>query len=144
MSARQHLQLNDDFAMQGGMLNRPTLAYETWGELNTLGDNAILLFTGLSPSAHAASSPMDPSAGWWEDMIGRDKPIDTHRYFVICVNSLGSCFGSTGPASVNPATGTLYRLDFPVLTVEDIANSAIAVLDHLGVQKVNTVVGASM
>jgi len=144
MSARQHLQLNNDFAMQGGMLNRPTLAYETWGELNTLGDNAILLFTGLSPSAHAASSPMDPSAGWWEDMIGRDKPIDTHRYFVICVNSLGSCFGSTGPASVNPATGTLYRLDFPVLTVEDIANSAIAVLDHLGVQKVNTVVGASM
>ena len=129
MSARQHLQLENDFAMKSGMLARPTLAFETWGEPNALRDNCILLFTGLSPSAHAASSPMDPSAGWWEDMIGRDKPIDTHRYFVVCINSLGSCFGSTGPASENPKSKALYRLDFPVLTVEDIANSAIAVLD---------------
>ena len=116
MSARQHLQLNNDFAMQSGMLNRPTLAYETWGELNTLGDNAILLFTGLSPSAHAASSPMDPSAGWWEDMIGSGLPLDTDKYFIICVNSLGSCFGSTGPNSVAPLTGKRYKLSFPVLS----------------------------
>ena len=95
MSARQHLQSKNDFLMKGGILTQPTLAYETWGQLNSQRDNCILLFTGLSPSAHAASSPMDPSAGWWEDMIGDNKPIDTHRYFVVCINSLGSCFGST-------------------------------------------------
>ncbi len=144
MSARQLLQLDQDFLMKGGRLQQPTLAYETWGELNSNHDNCLLLFTGLSPSAHAASNPLDPSAGWWEDMIGADKPIDTLRYFVVCVNSLGSCFGSTGPASVNPATGDLYRLDFPVLTVEDIANSALAVLNHLQVAQVHTVIGASM
>ena len=77
-------------------------------------------------------------------MIGADKPIDTQRYFVVCINSLGSCFGSTGPASVNPSTGKVYRLDFPVLTVEDIANSAIPILAHLDVEQVHTVVGASM
>ena len=144
MSARQHLQSKNDFLMKGGILTQPTLAYETWGQLSTQRDNCILLFTGLSPSAHAASSPMDPSAGWWEDMIGDNKPIDTHRYFVVCINSLGSCFGSTGPASENPITGALYRLDFPVLRVEDIANSALVVLDHLNIETVNTVVGASM
>ena len=107
MSARQLLQLDHDFVMKGGRLNRPALAYETWGTLNARRDNCVLLFTGLSPSAHAASHPLDPSAGWWEDMIGADKPIDTQRYFVVCINSLGSCFGSTGPASVNPSTGTV-------------------------------------
>lgn len=144
MSARQQLQLSDDFLMKGGLLKQPTLAYETWGELNSQRDNCVLLFTGLSPSAHAASNPLDPSAGWWEDMIGAEKPIDTHRYFVVCINSLGSCFGSTGPASVNPTTGSLYRLEFPVLTVEDIANTAVPILDHLQVRHVHTVVGASM
>ncbi|MED5340796.1 MAG: homoserine O-acetyltransferase [Pseudomonadota bacterium] len=144
MSARQLLQLDHDFVMKGGRLNRPALAYETWGTLNARRDNCVLLFTGLSPSAHAASHPLDPSAGWWEDMIGADKPIDTQRYFVVCINSLGSCFGSTGPASINPSTGKVYRLDFPVLTVEDIANSAIPILAHLDVEQVHTVVGASM
>ena len=86
-------------------------------------DNAMLIFTGLSPSAHAASSTEDPSPGWWEDMIGPGRPIDTRRFFVICVNSLGSPFGSTSPASINPATGQPYRLTFPVLTVEDIARA---------------------
>ena len=130
--------------MKLGCINKPTIAFETWGELNAAKDNAVLLFTGLSPSAHACSSIKDPSAGWWEDMIGPAKPIDTNRYFVICINSLGSCFGSTGPASINPDTGEMYRLAFPVLTVEDIAGTAIHVLDHLGVDDVNTVVGASM
>ena len=90
--------------MQRGHLISPTIAYETWGVLNAAGDNAVLIFTGLSPSAHAASSPTDPSAGWWEDMIGHGKPLDTDRYYIICINSLGSCFGSTGPASNNPET----------------------------------------
>ena len=90
---------------RGGHLGSPTLTYETWGEISEDRDNAILIFSGLSPSAHAASSEEDPSAGWWEDMIGPGLPLDTDRFFVIAVNSLGSCFGSTGPASVNPETG---------------------------------------
>ena len=130
--------------MRRGRINRPTLAFETWGTLNVAKDNAVLIFTGLSPSAHVTSSIDDSSAGWWEDMVGPAKPIDTDTYFVICVNSLGSCFGSTGPASTNPETQEIYRLSFPVLTVEDIADSAAHVLDHLGVDVLHTVVGASM
>ena len=109
---------------RGGFLESPTIAYETWGSLEGTGDNAILLFTGLSPSAHAASSTDNPAAGWWEDMIGSGLPLDSDKYFIICVNSLGSCFGSTGPASINPATGERYRLSFPVLTLEDVADYA--------------------
>ena len=101
MSATQFVSIEGQFAMQRGSLQSPTLAYETWGELSATADNAVLIFTGLSPSAHAASNTADPSAGWWEDMVGPGKPIDINRYFVICVNSLGSCFGSTGPASVS-------------------------------------------
>ena len=144
MSAVQTVQLENEFSMQRGSIVTPTLAYEHWGTLNQAKDNAVLLFTGLSPSAHVCSSKDDPSAGWWEDMVGPAKPIDTDRYYVICVNSLGSCFGSTGPASINPETGEHYRLDFPVLTVEDIANAASIVLDHLEVERLHTVVGASM
>jgi homoserine O-acetyltransferase len=133
------------FAMhRGGHLESPTLAYETWGTLSPARDNAILIFSGLSPSAHAASSEADPSAGWWEDMIGAGLPLDTGRFFVIAVNSLGSCFGSTGPASINPETGQLYRLDFPVLTMEDIAESAHLVVRHLGIEKLHAVIGCSM
>ncbi len=129
---------------RGGELHDGQVAYETWGELNDSRDNAILLFTGLSPSAHAASSPQDPSPGWWEKMVGPDKAIDTDRYFVICVNSLGSCFGSSGPASIDPATGLAYRLDFPDLSVEDIARGGYEVLRSLGIEKLSAVVGASL
>ena len=86
---------------RGGVLHGARVAFETWGKLNAARSNAILLFTGLSPPAHAASSPADPSEGWWEAMIGPGRRIDTDRFFVICVNSLGSCFGSTGrPRSI--------------------------------------------
>ncbi len=129
---------------RGGMLVSPTIAYETWGKLSPQRDNAILIFTGLSPSAHAASSPEDATPGWWEDMIGPGKPIDTRRYFVICVNSLGSCFGSTGPASVDPRTGDIYRLTFPVLSLEDVARGGYEVLKHLGVEHLQATLGPSM
>lgn len=129
---------------RGGSLLNPVIAYETWGELNADRSNAVLIFTGLSPSAHAASSPDDPTPGWWEDMIGPGKPIDTRRYFVICVNSLGSCFGSTGPASVDPRTGEIYRLRFPVLSLEDVAHGGFEVLRTLEIERVNTIVGPSM
>lgn len=130
--------------MQHGALWDASIAYETWGELNHQKDNAVLLFTGLSPSAHAASSTLDPSSGWWEQMLGKGKPIDTDKYFVICVNSLGSCFGSTGPASTNPKTNALYRLDFPVLTIEDIAAGGQAVVESMGITQLYSVIGASM
>ena len=129
---------------RGGHLESPTLAYETWGELNESKDNAMLIFSGLSPSAHAASSEDDQAAGWWEDMIGSGLPLDTDRYCVICVNSLGSCFGSTGPASINPETGNEYRLDFPVLSLEDLANAAHGVVQHLGIVELCSVIGCSM
>lgn len=129
---------------RGGSLESPQIAYETWGRLNDRGDNAVLIFTGLSPSAHAASSPENPASGWWEDMIGAGLPIDTNRYFVICVNSLGSCYGSTGPASIDPATGERYRLTFPTLTLEDVAAGGHAVVRELGLERLHTVVGCSM
>ena len=142
--ARRYTTLDGSFAMLHGVIESPTIAFETWGELAPDRDNAVLLFTGLSPSAHAASSAEDPASGWWEDMIGPDKPIDTSRYFVICVNSLGSCFGSTGPASTNPATNRIYRLDFPVVALEDVARAGHAVVEALGIDRLFAVVGASM
>ena len=142
--ARRYHQIEGPFPMLRGKLDSPTLAYEQWGELNADASNAVLIFTGLSPSAHAASSPEDPSTGWWEDMLGPDKPIDTNRYFVVCINSLGSCFGSTGPASNDPATGKAYRLTFPMLSVEDIALAGAKLLDQLGIKELHSVVGASM
>ena len=144
-TARKFVTLEGRFRMhRGGHLESPTLAYETWGTLNDKRDNAILIFSGLSPSAHAASSEEDVSAGWWEDMIGSGFPLDSDRYFIICVNSLGSCFGSTGAASVNPETGYIYRLHFPVLTLEDVAEAACGVVRHLGIDKLHTVIGCSM
>jgi homoserine O-acetyltransferase/O-succinyltransferase len=144
-AARRKFTYDGEFPMHlGGTLVSPTIAYETWGELSAARDNAILIFTGLSPSAHAASSKDDPTPGWWEEIIGPGKPIDTRRFFVVCVNSLGSCFGSTGPASVNPATGVIYRLDFPVLSLEDVARAGRETLTHLGLDRVHAIVGPSM
>jgi homoserine O-acetyltransferase len=144
-AARKLYQFPGAFEMhRGGVLSRPTVAYETWGELNLKKDNAVLIFTGLSPSAHAASSPEDPSPGWWEEIVGPSRPIDTRHYFVICINSLGSCFGSTGPESTDPETGERYRLNFPVLTLDDVAVAGKAVVDHLGIKTLYSVIGPSM
>jgi homoserine O-acetyltransferase len=129
---------------RGGVLEDVQIAYETWGELNSARDNAILIFTGLSPSAHAASSPEDSSPGWWEDMVGPGRPIDSRRFFVVCVNSLGSVFGSTNPTSINPRTGQPYRLTFPILTVEDIARGGYEVIRGLGIDKLASVIGPSL
>ena len=129
---------------RGGVLENAVVAYETWGKLDPARANAILLFTGLSPSAHAASSPDDPKPGWWEPMIGPGKAIDTNRHFVICVNSLGSPFGSSGPASIDPRTGRPYGIDFPEVAVEDIARGGYEVLRHIGVERVRCVIGPSL
>lgn len=129
---------------RGGVLPQLTVAYETWGELNEDRSNAILIVTGLSPDAHAASSQENPAPGWWEPMIGPGDAIDTSEHFVICVNSLGSCKGSSGPASINPETGKPWRLDFPELSIEDIAAAAQRVVAHLGIEQLCAIIGPSM
>jgi homoserine O-acetyltransferase len=139
------VDLPSPFALyRGGAVHRARIAFESWGQLNEARDNAVLLYTGLSPSAHAASNERDPTPGWWQRMIGPGLAIDTRRHFVICVNSLGSCFGSTGPASIDPATGERYGLDFPEIAVEDVATAGYEAARALGIRQLFAVVGASL
>lgn len=143
--ATQYFIHNERFDLyRGGSLPGLQLAWESWGQLNQARDNGVLVFTGLSPDAHAASSAKDPEPGWWEDMIGPGKSIDTDRYFVVCVNSLGSCKGSTGPASIKPSTGKPWRLEFPELALEDIARATQLVVAGLGIEKLHAIIGPSM
>ncbi len=129
---------------RGGALRDAVIAYETWGKLSPARDNAILIVTGMSASAHAASGPHDPTPGWWEPMIGRNRSLDTERYFIICVNSLGSCKGSTGPASPHPDDQLPYRLRFPSISIEDVADGAAAVARALGIERLRAILGPSM
>ena len=129
---------------RGGVIEHPVVAYECWGRLNAARDNAIVIFTGLSPSAHAASSQADPRPGWWETMIGEGRPIDTGRFFVVCINSLGSPFGSSSPASVDPATGSSFGIAFPEIAVEDIAAAGREALRSLGIERVAAAIGPSL
>ena len=138
-------RLPSPFAMKrGAALLGARVAFETWGTLNAARDNAVLILTGLSPNAHAAANAGNPAPGWWEAMLGPGKPIDTDRWFVVCVNSLGSCKGSTGPASIDPATGQPYRLTFPDLSIEDGADAAFACVASLGIERLACVIGNSM
>ena len=143
--ARRYHELSSPFRMKrGGELHGARVAYETWGTLDASRSNAVLILTGLSPSAHAASNDMDPTPGWWQDMIGPGKAFDTDRWFVVCVNSLGSDKGSTCPASVDPATGAPYRLTFPELSLEDVANAAHEAITGLDIEQLACLVGCSM
>jgi len=123
----------------GEKLGPITIAYETYGELNEQKSNAILVVHALSGDAHAAGSK-----GWWESMIGPGKGLDTDKYFVICSNVIGGCRGSTGPSSINPKTGRPYGLDFPIITIGDMVNAQRHLIDHLGIEKLVTVIGGSM
>ena len=122
------------------------VAYETYGELNEAGDNAILICHALSGTAHVAgfNSENDEKPGWWDTMIGPGKGIDTNKYFVICSNFLGGCSGTTGPGSMNPKTGKPYGLDFPIITVADMVKVQKLLLDKIGVRQLLNVVGGSM
>ncbi len=145
MPARRFAQLDAPLRLyRGGMIEQPVVAYECWGQPNEARDNTVLIFTGLSPSAHAASSPEDPKPGWWEPMIGEGRPIDTRRFFVVAVNSLGSPYGSSSPLSIDPGTGRPYRVDFPEIAVEDIATAGREALRTLGIRRVAAVVGPSL
>ncbi|MCP4609033.1 MAG: homoserine O-acetyltransferase [Planctomycetes bacterium] len=122
------------------------VAYETYGQLNEAGDNVILICHALSGNAHVAglNDPDDRKPGWWDIMVGPGKGIDTNKYFVICSNFLGGCSGTTGPSSINPATGKQYGLDFPIITIADMVKVQKILLDKLGIQELLAVIGGSV
>ncbi|HHX41547.1 MAG TPA: alpha/beta fold hydrolase, partial [Armatimonadetes bacterium] len=116
----------------GAKLGPITLAYETYGRLNATRSNAILVLHALSGDAHVAGrhTPQDRKPGWWDEMVGPGKALDTNRYFVLCANVIGGCKGSTGPNSINPATGKPYGLRFPVVTIQDMVAAQVKLVDH--------------
>ena len=121
------------------------IAYETYGTLNAAKSNAILVLHALTGDQYVASPhPVTGKPGWWETMVGPGKPIDTDRFFVICPNVLGGCMGSTGPASINPETGKAWGLDFPVITIGDMVEAQVPLIDHLGIDRLFCVTGGSM
>jgi len=130
----------------GRRLGPVTLAYETYGSLDERASNAVLVLHALTGDSHAAGfyDPADAKPGWWDIMIGPGKPIDTDRYFVICSNVIGGCMGSTGPTSVDPATGRLYGLTFPVITIGDMVRAQKRLVEHLGVSRLLCAIGGSM
>lgn len=130
----------------GAAIRDYALAYETYGTLNADKSNAVLVCHALNASHHVAGvyAGQPKSEGWWDNMIGPGKPLDTDRFFVIGVNNLGSCFGSTGPMHTNPDTGRIYGADFPVVTVEDWVDAQAALLDALGIQRLAAVMGGSL
>lgn len=138
-------RLEQDFSFKlGGKISVLELVYETFGTLSASKDNVILIHHALSPDSHVTSTEEDKTKGWWQDMVGPGCPIDTNHYFVICINNLGSCFGSSGPASINPETGKPYRSDFPIVTIEDMVHSQYLLLQALEIPKLKAVMGNSM
>ena len=148
----QRLSFEQPLPLQsGGLLPAYELVYETYGQLNTDRSNAVLICHALNASHHVAGvyadehgRTIDKSQGWWDNMIGPGKPVDTNRFFVIGVNNLGSCFGSTGPTHTNPQTGHPWGADFPVVTVEDWVHAQARLLDALGIEQLAAVMGGSL
>jgi homoserine O-acetyltransferase len=128
----------------GGILPSVTTVYETYGQLNTARDNAVLVFHAISGDSHVARHSAEDETGWWDVVVGPGKALDTDRFFVICANVLGGCRGSTGPNSIHPETGSPYGPDFPVVTIEDMVDAQTLLLDHLGIVQLLAVVGGSM
>ncbi len=122
-----------------------TTAYQTYGELNPAKSNGVLICHALTGDQHVANThPVTGKPGWWDTMVGPGRPIDTNRYFVICPNIIGGCMGSSGPASINPQTGHPFGLDFPIVTVADMVDAQVRLIDHLGIDQLFCVVGGSM
>ena len=130
----------------GGQFGPVTLAYETWGTLNAAGDNAVLITHALTGSsrAHDAERPDDTKVAWWNPLIGPGRFFDTSRYFVVCSNILGGCYGSTGPSSLDPQTGRPYGLRFPVITIRDMVDAQRKLVEYLGVGRIAMVAGGSI
>jgi homoserine O-acetyltransferase len=138
---------DEPFCLESGATLGPvTIAYETYGRLNAARSNAVLICHALSGGAHAAGylAGQEGQPGWWDDCIGPGKAFDTDRFFVISSNVLGSCYGSTGPGSINPATGVPYGLRFPVVTVGDMVRAQAKLVEHLGIERLLCVAGGSM
>ncbi|MCD8553409.1 homoserine O-acetyltransferase [Seleniivibrio sp.] len=143
----KYFTFKDEFFFESGrVISSVTVAYETYGKLNEAKDNAILVCHALTGSAHAAgyNRADEQRPGWWDSMIGPGKAFDTDKYFVICTNFLGSCFGTTGPSSVDPSTGKRYGLRFPVVTIRDMVHLQKKLIDHLGIKQLFCVAGGSM
>ena len=143
----QSMHFDAALPLQSGALLRDyNLSFETYGTLNATRSNAVLICHALNASHHVAGvyAGQDKSEGWWDNMIGPGKPLDTTKFFVIGVNNLGSCFGSTGPMHINPDTGKIYGADFPVVTVEDWVNAQARLLDALGIETLAAVMGGSL
>ena len=148
----QSMHFEQPLALASGASVRAyDLSYETYGQLNAQRNNAVLICHALNASHHVAGVYLDAqgqvlprSQGWWDNMIGPGKPLDTDRFFVIGVNNLGSCFGSTGPMHRHPDTGQIYGADFPVLTVEDWVHAQARLLDRLGIEQLAAVMGGSL
>jgi homoserine O-acetyltransferase/O-succinyltransferase len=136
----------DGISLDSGASIAPVdVAYETYGTLNRSKSNAILLLHAFSGDAHAAGiSPESGKPGWWDNMVGPGKAFDTNRYFVICSNVLGGCRGTTGPSSINPATGCPYAMSFPVITIRDMVRLQKMLIEHLGIERLLSVTGGSM
>jgi homoserine O-acetyltransferase len=143
----QRLRFTEPLALRsGGMLPEYELVYETYGTLNATRSNAVLVCHALSGSHHLAGHYADQpdNIGWWDNLIGPGKPLDTNRFFVIGVNNLGGCYGTTGPASINPTTGRRWGADFPFVTVEDWVDSQARLADALGIERFAAIVGGSL
>ncbi len=128
----------------GAQLSAYTLSYETYGTLNAQRSNAVLVCHALNASHHVAGTHADGSVGWWDNLVGPGKPLDTRRFFVIGVNNPGSCFGSTGPMHTDPASGRIYGADFPVVTVEDWVDAQARLVQRLGIEQLAAVIGGSL
>jgi homoserine O-acetyltransferase/O-succinyltransferase len=145
-SGRLHHRIGHFEPEFGGALRDVVLAYETWGELDDAGGNAVLIVHALTGDTHAAGEP-DPAyrrGGWWNPMIGPGRAIDTGRNFVVCSNVIGGCYGSTGPVSPNPESGRPYAMRFPVVTIRDMVRAQKRLLDALGVRRLRLVIGGSI
>ncbi|WP_353218477.1 homoserine O-acetyltransferase [Sandarakinorhabdus sp.] len=142
----KHVTLPGDFALAGGaVLPELTIAYETYGRLNANASNAILICHALTGDQYVASThPMTGKPGWWQRLVGANKPVDPEDYFIICANVLGGCMGSSGPASIDPRGGRPYAMAFPVITISDMVAAQARLLDHLGVARLAAVIGGSM
>src|SRR5579859_4892157 len=129
---------------RGGKLGPVTISYSTWGKLNEAKDNAILIPCGMTSTtlAYDEENP-DGNKGWWNIIIGPGRPLDPTRFFIVCPNALGGCYGSTGPSSINPATQQPYGMDFPLVTVHDIVETQHRLVEHLGIQCLAMVIGNS-
>jgi homoserine O-acetyltransferase/O-succinyltransferase len=141
----QEMRFSEPLPLKSGAVLRDyALTYETYGRLNAARSNAVLVCHALNASHHVAGAYADGTVGWWDNLVGPGKPLDTNHFFVIGVNNPGSCFGSTGPKDINPATGAVYGADFPVVTVQDWVDAQVRLVQGLGIEQLAAVLGGSL